>query len=176
LKLKLKRTPGIYLVGFMGSGKSTIGRMYAEEIGWRFGDLDDDIEAARKKSISDLFAELGEDAFRDIESEAIRHRVLSVRRGMPTVLALGGGAFTREENIETLQENGVTVWIDTPFEIVSRRVSISNHRPLAREPKKFAELYESRRAYYSRAEYHITIKGDDSKAGVQELLALELLG
>lgn len=176
MKLKLKRTPGIFLVGFMGSGKSTIGRMYADEIGWQFGDLDDDIEAARKKSISDLFAELGEDAFRDIETEAIRQRILSIRRGHPTVLALGGGAFTREENIEMLTDNGITVWIDTSFEIVRRRVAISNHRPLARDPNRFAELYESRRASYSRAEYHIAVKGDDSKEAVQQLLALELLG
>lgn len=175
MKLKLKRTPGIYLVGFMGSGKTTIGRMYAEEIGWRFADLDDDVETARKKSISDLFAELGEEAFRDIETEAIRQRIHTVRRGMPTVLALGGGAFTREENIELLTENGITVWIDTSFDVVSRRVASSNHRPLARDAKRFADLYETRRAFYSRAEYHIRLEGDDSKSGVQQLLALELL-
>jgi shikimate kinase len=176
VKLKLKRTPGIYLVGFMASGKTTIGRMYAEEIGWRFADLDDDIEAARKRSINDLFAELGEEAFRDIETEAIRQRIHSIRRGMPTVLALGGGAFVREENIELLTDNGVTVWIDAPFEVVSKRVAMATHRPLARDPKRFAELYESRRASYERAEYHITVREDDSRRAVQELLALELLG
>jgi shikimate kinase len=176
VKLKLKRTPGIYLVGFMGSGKSTIGRMYADEIGWRFGDVDDDIEGSRKTTISDLFAEVGEEAFRHIETEAIQRRIVSIRRGLPTVLALGGGAFTREENVELLMENGVTVWIDTPFDIVSKRVALSNHRPLARDAERFAELFEERRAFYARAEYHIAIEGDDSRSGVRQLLALDLLG
>jgi shikimate kinase len=175
VQLKLKRTPGIYLVGFMGCGKTTIGRMYAEEIGWRFGDLDEDIESARKTSISELFARLGEEEFRRIETEAIHQRVVSVRRGMPTVLALGGGAFTREENIEVLSENGVTVWIDTPFDVVCKRVSLSSHRPLARDPERFALLYQQRRELYSRAEYHISIQGDDSRSGLQQLLALNLL-
>jgi shikimate kinase len=175
VKLKLKRTPGIYLVGFMASGKTTIGRMYAEEIGWRFGDLDEDIESSRKTTISDLFGQLGEEAFRQIETEAIRHRIASIRRGMPTVLALGGGAFTREENVEMLIENGVTVWIDTSFEVVRKRVTLSNHRPLARDPEQFARLYEERRAFYSRAEYHIHVESDDSRSGLKQLLELELL-
>src|ERR671921_796186 len=112
MKLKLKRTPGIYLVGFMGSGKTTIGRMYAEEIGWRFADLDDDIETQQKATISDLFARLGEEEFRRIESDAIWKRIHLIRRGTPTVLSLGGGAFAQQGNIDMLTDNGVTVWID----------------------------------------------------------------
>lgn len=175
MKLKLKRTPGIYLVGFMGSGKSTIGRMYAEEIGWRFGDLDEDIEASQKTSISELFRHRGEAEFRRIEADAIQHRIASVRRGMPTVLSLGGGAFTQDENIELLTDNGVTVWIDTSFDVVRKRVAASNHRPLARDPEQFALLYEQRRVHYCRAEYHIRIETDDSRSGLKQLLALELL-
>ena len=116
MKLKLKRTPGIYLVGFMGCGKTTIGRMYAEEIGWRFADLDDDIEAQQRASISELFERMGEEEFRRIESDAIWKRIHLIRRGMPTVLSLGGGAFTRPHNVEMLMENGITVWIDADFE------------------------------------------------------------
>src|SRR5688572_31925633 len=115
MNLKLKRTPGIYLIGFMGSGKSTIGRMLAEEIGWRFADLDDDIEFQQRKSISTIFSTAGEEEFRRIEHEAIAKRVRSVRCGTPTVLALGGGAFTRADNVELLTENGITVWIDTAW-------------------------------------------------------------
>ena len=175
MKLKLKRTPGIYLVGFMGSGKTTVGRMYAEEIGWRFADLDDDIEAQQRCSISDLFERLGEEEFRRIESDAIWRRIQLIRRGMPTVLALGGGAFTRENNIEMLSENGVTVWLDTDFEVVRNRVAVSSHRPLARDPERFAALYELRRTFYERAEYRVHVPADDSRKAMAELLALELL-
>ena len=91
--LKLKRTPGIYLIGFMGSGKSTVGRMLADQIGWRFADIDDDVEAAAKTSITELFTERGEEEFRRFESEAIRQRVRRIQSGHPMVLALGGGAF-----------------------------------------------------------------------------------
>ena len=176
MKLKLKRTPGIYLVGFMGSGKTTVGRMFAEEIGWRFADLDDDIETQQHCSIADLFQRLGEEEFRRIETEALMHRIHIIRRGIPTVLAVGGGAFTRENNIELLNENGVTVWLDTDFSIVKDRVAASNHRPLARDADRFAALFENRRPFYSRAEYRIHVPSDDSRKAMAELLALELLG
>ncbi|HYO82094.1 MAG TPA: shikimate kinase [Bryobacteraceae bacterium] len=175
MRLKLKRTPGIYLVGFMASGKSTVGRMYADEIGWRFADLDDDIESAEKTSISDLFSHRGEEAFRCIEGEALERRVQSIRRGTPTVLALGGGTFTREDNVQLVTDHGITVWIDTSFDVVSRRVSMSNHRPLARDPERFAALYEARRSSYSKAEYRVELKVDDSREALRQLIALNLL-
>jgi len=175
MNLKLKRTPGIYLVGFMGCGKSTIGRMYSEEIGWRFSDLDDDIEISQKTTITDLFTTLGEAEFRRIESEAIHRRVQSIRRGSPTVLSLGGGAFTREENIEVLTDNGVTVWINTDFQVMQHRVAMADHRPLARDPKRFRELYEQRLAYYRRAEYRVDVPEGESRAAVRQLVELCLL-
>jgi shikimate kinase len=175
VKLKLKRTPGIYLVGFMGSGKTTIGRMYAEEIGWRFADLDDDIEAQQRSSISQLFEQVGEEEFRRIESDAIWRRIHLIRRGMPTVLSLGGGAFTRQHNVEMLTENGITVWIDVDFEVVRRRVAGATHRPLARDPVLFERLYYERRALYEQAEVHVHVPGENSRAAVDELLALDLL-
>jgi shikimate kinase len=175
MNLKLKRTPGIYLVGFMGSGKTTIGRLYAEEIGWQFADLDEDIEAEQHTSITELFATVGEEAFRQIETEAIRKRVHLIRRGIPTVLALGGGAFTREENIECLEENGTTVWFDADFEIVKKRVDLSEHRPLARDPEQFRRLFRDRKKFYRRAEYRIHIGENDSRKALKALLALDLL-
>src|SRR5580704_1755028 len=91
--LKLKRTPGIYLVGFMASGKTTIGRLLADELGWSFADLDQDIEAAHGSSIARIFATRGETEFRAVEKEAVRLRVGEVMRGKPMVVALGGGAL-----------------------------------------------------------------------------------
>jgi len=93
--LKLKRTPGIYLVGFMASGKTTIGRLLADELGWAFADLDEDIEAQQGRSIAEIFDSDGEEEFRTIERAAIRKRVVEVERGKPMVLALGGELLHR---------------------------------------------------------------------------------
>lgn len=173
--LKLKRTPGIYIVGFMGSGKTTVGRMLADEIGWRFADLDEDIEHEQRASISHVFAAKGEDAFREMEREALMRRVSKVQSGHPLVLALGGGTFTREDNIELLCEHGVTVWLDVPFEIVQKRVSFSSHRPLAKDPQRFADLFEQRRPFYERAEYRVQVTRNDSRQAVSEILSLPFL-
>ena len=174
MNLKLKRTPGIYLVGFMGSGKSTVGRMLADEIGWRFADLDDDIEVQQRRSISEIFDKVGEEEFRRIEHEALAKRVRAIRCGMPTVLALGGGAFTRTENRELLTEHGVTVWIDTAFAVVQKRVGMSTHRPLARDPARFEALYNARREDYAKAEFHIQLTDDNSRKALEDLLKLKL--
>ncbi len=172
--LKLKRTPGIYLIGFMGSGKSTVGRMLADQIGWRFADVDDDVEAAAKTSITELFTQQGEEEFRRFESEAIRQRVRRIQSGHPMVLALGGGAFTQQATIELLENNGVTIWLDADFPIVKKRVSMASHRPLARNAERFAELFQERRVNYAKAEYRIAITEDDSRAALQEILRLPI--
>src|ERR1700733_1254910 len=109
--LKLKRTPGLYLVGFMGSGKSAVGRLLADELGWSFADIDEDIETAQGISISEIFDQRGEEEFRGIEHEALRQRVREVECGKPMVLALGGGAFVLPANRKLLEERGVTVWL-----------------------------------------------------------------
>jgi len=138
--LKLKRTPGIYLVGFMAAGKTTIGRLLAHELGWSFADVDEDIAAAEGSSIAELFDARGEQEFRKVEHEAIRKRVGEVVRGRPMVVALGGGAFAQQANRDLLEENGVSIWLDCPFPTVSRRIEDTSHRPLARDPVKFKEL------------------------------------
>jgi shikimate kinase len=174
MNIKLKRTPGIYIVGFMGSGKTTVGRMLADEIGWRFADLDDDIEHSQHKSISEIFATSGEEEFRRIEHHALLNRIRSIRRGTPTVLAVGGGAFTLPANITLLQENGVTLWIDTDLEVMRKRVQTSDHRPLARDAEKFERLYHERRASYSQAEFHVPLHVNDSRLAVSEVLKLNI--
>jgi shikimate kinase len=171
--LKLKRTPGIYLVGFMACGKTTVGRMLAEELGWHFADLDHDIEAEQQLKISDIFETLGEAAFREMEAQAIEKRVRLVERGSPTVLALGGGAFESDANFRLLYEHGVTIWIDCALEIISNRVAQSTHRPLARDAKKMKILYEDRREAYARAEYRVETYGDSSEV-VRSILRLPI--
>lgn len=175
MNLKLKRTPGIYLAGFMGSGKSTVGRMLAEELGWRFADLDADIESRQRASISDLFAQRGEAEFRRIETEALRWRIADIRRGQPLVLALGGGAFTIDENVELMNENGITIWIDTPLEVMKQRVAGHDHRPLARDPARFEALYYSRRESYAKAQYRIDVPEGSSRSALRSILELRIL-
>ena len=172
--LKLKRTPGIYMVGFMASGKSTIGRLLAERIGWHFFDLDEEIEAARKMRIARIFDAYGEAEFRRIEHAAMRAKVNAIERGRPTVMALGGGTFVQPENYALLENNGITILLDCPFEVVKRRVGEASHRPLARDPESLALLYEARREGYARADYRIAIESDDPAIALEALLALPL--
>jgi len=172
--LKLKSTPGIYLVGFMGSGKSTIGRLLAERIGWHFVDLDAEIEAAERMSILEIFETRGEAEFRRVEREKMREKVRGIECGRPTVLALGGGAIVQPENYALVENNGVTIWLDCPFETVRRRVEPAAHRPLARDPVSFAQLYETRRESYARADYRIPIESDDPAVALEAMLRLPL--
>lgn len=174
MNLKLKRTPGIYLIGFMGCGKTTIGRSLAEKIGWRFVDLDDEIEREQRQSIVQIFETQGEEAFRALEAAALKSRVRRVQMGHPMVVALGGGAFTQPETIEMLDNNGVTIWIDTAFPIVKKRVANSAHRPLARDPLKFQALYYARREFYERAHYRVELHQDNSEAVVDDIMRLNL--
>jgi shikimate kinase len=172
--LKLKRTPGIYLVGFMGSGKSTVGLLLADRLGWHFVDLDVEIEAEQNMSISQIFEVRGEEEFRRLEHAAMRARVQAIECGRPTVLALGGGAFVQAENYALVENNGITIWLDCPLEIVRRRVQQASHRPLARDAERFEQLYEARRESYSRADYRIPIESDDPTVAVEAALRLPL--
>lgn len=161
--LKLKRTPGLYLVGFMGCGKSTIGQLVAYELGWTFIDIDQEIETSERMSIAQIFDHRGERVFRQIETEMIHEKVRLVQRGRPVVMALGGGAFAQEQLYDFLEENGVTVWLDCPLEVVRGRIGAAHERPLARDPAALAELYERRRDAYARADFRIDASHEPGK-------------
>jgi shikimate kinase len=172
--LKLKRTPGIYLVGFMGCGKSTVGAALADELGWSFFDLDAEIEQRERTTIAEIFDTRGETAFREIEAAVLRDRVRAVQSGRPQVISLGGGAFLSEDNFELVSNNGVTVWLDCEFSHVERRIAGETHRPLARDPQQLRALFEARREGYARADYRIAVIDDDARAAVAQILALPL--
>lgn len=173
---RLIRTPGLYLVGFMGSGKTTIGAALADELGWSFYDLDKEIETSAGMSIAELFERGGESEFRRHEHEALARRVRTAQHGHPMVVALGGGAFVQAQNLDMLRGNGITLWLDAPFELIRERVVQQTHRPLARDPEKLAALFEARHAAYAKADYRIPVTGDDVRAAVQAILALPILG
>ena len=175
MNLRLKRTPGIYLVGFMGSGKTTIGRLLADRLGWPFFDLDEEIEARERTTIATIFETRGEAEFRRLEAAALERHVYAVESGRPAVMALGGGAFVALANRQLLLRNGVTVWLDCPFPIVEQRVRQATHRPLARDPEQFVALYQARRDVYRLAEIHVQVEGDDPSIAVDLILAHPLM-
>jgi shikimate kinase len=100
--------------------------------------------------------------------------VRAIESGSPTVLALGGGAYTQPGNFELVRNNGVTVWLDCPLETVKRRVAEAVHRPLARDPARFERLYWERHAAYGRADFRIGIGSDDPAAAVAAVLELPI--
>jgi shikimate kinase len=151
----------------MGSGKTTVGRRLAQHLNLPFVDLDDRIEAAEGRKISDIFAHDGEPAFRDIE-----HRELARTLSGDGVLALGGGAYVQARNRDLLRGQATVIWLDVPFERALRRVSGAGHRPLAKDPVKFAELYQARREAYAQADHTIPITSDDPADAVAVILPL----
>jgi shikimate kinase len=174
MTLKLKRTPGLYLVGFMAAGKTTVGRALAEELGWPFADIDREIEFSQGKAIAQIFDERGESSFRDLETEMIRRHVQRIEAGHACVVALGGGAFAQPRNWELIENNGVTVWLDCTLETVRKRLGDDAARPLARDRERLAQLFEDRRPLYSQADFRIEVDCDDVALIVDRILQLPI--
>lgn len=120
------RTRPLVLVGLMGAGKSTIGRRLAKQIGWRFVDSDEEIEAAAGCTIADIFAIHGEPIFRDLEKRVIT-RLLSEE---PIVLATGGGAWMQPGVREAIAARATSLWLRAELDVLTDRVSKRDHRPL----------------------------------------------
>jgi shikimate kinase len=174
MTLKLKRTPGLYLVGFMGSGKSTVGRSLAEQLGWRFSDIDQEIEEDQGQTIAQIFDLRGESVFRELESQALRRRVSQIEAGNPCVVALGGGAFVQQQNWEIIENNGVTVWLDCSIENIHKRLGDLRTRPLATNREAMERLFEQRRPLYARADFHVNADCEDPLEVAREILKLPL--
>src|ERR1039458_2871385 len=105
----------IYLLGFMGSGKSTVGKLLATKLGWPFIDLDTVIEAGQGLSIRAIFENSGEVFFRQLERAALTE----TSKSEPAVIALGGGTFAQPPNVDLIRETGgITVWLDCPAEVL----------------------------------------------------------
>jgi shikimate kinase len=158
----------------MGSGKSTVGRGLAKHLGWRFADLDEDIEAREQTPIPQIFDERGEEEFRRVEHDALKRRIADIARGVPWVIAVGGGCFAQPKNHELITNHGLSIWLDAPLEIIRSRVAHSAHRPLARDPQKFEDLYWSRRASYETADYRVEVGPDGSAGATEAILRLPI--
>ncbi|MGA7292116.1 MAG: shikimate kinase, partial [Terriglobales bacterium] len=139
----------VFLVGFMASGKSSVGRELARRLGWEFVDLDAEIESREGRTIPEIFRDREEQGFRLIEARALRKLTESLERD--TVVALGGGTFAQAENREWLRP-WPTIFLDAPAEELWRRtVADATVRPLRRDQTEFARLYEARRPFYREA-------------------------
>jgi len=145
----------IVLVGLMGVGKTTVGRRLARRLGWPFHDADHEIEASAGRSVSEIFADFGETAFREGERKVIA-RFLEARQ--PMVLALGGGAFVSEETREMVKANALSIWLRADLDTLMERVSRRNTRPLLKteDPRAVMErLMRERAAFYAEADLAI---------------------
>jgi len=141
----------IVLTGFMGTGKTAVGKILSQKLGFVLIDTDAEIEREQKTTITDIFNRLGEAAFRDMESAVIKR--LSVMK--KAVLSTGGGAVLRPENMDALRKNWVIVCLAATPETILRRTCASNNRPLLQvaDPlQKIRELYDFRRPYYEKAD------------------------
>ena len=153
-----KRFPGVVLVGFMGSGKSSVGRVLARMIGAEFVDVDAWIEEAAGRSVRGLFAEEGEPAFREREKGALREVLAAKGR----VVATGGGAFLDEGNRRLLRSYGPVVYLEAGVRTILRRVSGDVHRPLLRgedREKIVRDLLERRVEGYRQADFAVPTDG-----------------
>jgi shikimate kinase len=152
----------VFLVGFMGAGKTSVGRSLSRRLGWIFEDLDDRIQTRTGRSIAELFRDLGEGEFRRLETAALRELLNELSRG-PRVVALGGGAFAQSENAGLIESTGARViFLDGPADELFRRCEQEQRtRPLLQDANQFRELYERRRSSYLKAWCRIDTTGKD---------------
>src|SRR6266852_7464751 len=140
-----RTTMKIYVIGFMGAGKTTIGRELAARVEAPFFDLDELVESAEKMTIKDMFAQHGEPYFRKRERDILR----STHYLEKAVIATGGGTFTFEENIQFIQSEGLSVYLSAPYALLRSRIGDkAGERPLFRDDAAAHELYSSRIRYY----------------------------
>ncbi|MCI0388539.1 MAG: shikimate kinase [Acidobacteria bacterium] len=157
----------IFLLGFMASGKSTIGPLLAAKLDRQFIDLDRLIEAKVGCAIVELIAREGEEQFRQIETETLREEA----RKLDAIIAPGGGAITRVENRELMSRLGITIWLDAPFELCWRRIQKDGAtRPLAPNESSARARYEQRLALYRQASIHIPINQSHSPDDISETI------
>jgi shikimate kinase len=152
----------VYLVGFMGAGKSSVARALGKRLDWKVEDIDDRIEHAERRDIAAIFREHGEPYFRAREREALID--LLPERGV--VVASGGGTFADPANRELMLRDGAVIWLDAAFDTILSRVPLDGRRPLAADRLRMEQLYNQRFAAYRLA--HLRV--DAGRGSVEELV------
>ncbi len=144
----------IFLTGFMGVGKTTVGRALAQRLGLPFIDLDAAIETAAGATIAEIFARHGEERFRALEREALRR----CERPSGCVVATGGGTAADPGSRAWMAEQGTTVWLDLPFEQIRRRLEEATDRPLFRDPVEAERLFYERLPAYREHDLRVAVE------------------
>lgn len=152
----------VYLVGFMGAGKTTVGRALAKRLDWRFEDVDECIERAEQRDIPTIFRQSGEAYFRARERQTLAD--LLPARGV--VVATGGGTAVDPANRDLMTSDGAVAWLDAPFARLAERIPSDGRRPLAADRTEMERLYNQRAAAYAQAHARF----DVSRAGVEEIV------
>lgn len=158
MKRPLSKKPNIVLVGFMGTGKTSVGRRLASQLRMRYVDTDDVIEQDNRRYIRDIFAEDGEAVFRRLESTAVCH----VSKRHNHVISTGGGVVLKAANMENLKRNGVVFCLTATAEAIYRRIGHQRHRPLLQTPDAMATIQKmlaERHPYYAQADYIVKTTG-----------------
>jgi shikimate kinase len=148
-------TDKIYLVGFMAAGKTSVARALGARLGWRAEDIDELIEARERRTVAEIFARQGEPYFRGVEREILR-LVMPLRHA---IVATGGGTFQDPENRAAINMDGLSIWLDVPFDELLARIPADGRRPLASDRAQVARLFELRQAAYAHARLRIEAGG-----------------
>ena len=146
----------IYLIGMMGSGKTTVGKLLAKKFNYRFLDTDILIETIAGKTINEIFAQEGEAKFRELETKVLGEICAYTR----SVISTGGGIVLKAKNWSYLHY-GLIVWLDTPVELLVKRLAGDDTRPLLKETDlnlKLTSLLEQRKSFYEEADLHMFIE------------------
>lgn len=166
----MTRADHLVLIGMMGAGKSTVGRLLAERRGQPFADTDDEIERRTGMSVAALFAERGEAGFRRIEAEVLADLLAA---GRPAVLSCGGGVVTGAANREILGERATVVWLTAPVDVLARRVGDGRTRPLLGDDPEaaLAALLDERRPCFEEVADHAVDTAGRTPATVADRVA-----
>ncbi len=157
----------IYLVGFMGSGKSTIGQILAKKLNMKFIDVDSEIEKKEDMKISEIFKKKGEKYFRDLEKKEIK--TLTKEKGL--IVSTGGGLGANLENMERMKKTGTVIWLDVPLNVILDRCKNDQNRPLLQQSlEDLKKLFEERKKVYSLANVHIKVKNQTPEELAEEIL------
>lgn len=162
----------IILVGFMGSGKTSVGKVLAEKLDLEFVDMDEAIVKEQGKSINDIFNDSGEAYFRELETEYLQHKVECKN----IILSTGGGVIVKEENIELLHQLGKVVFLNTPYEQILNNVKGDTARPLLQQENAeeiiYSLLQKREPAYFTAANIIVQTKGKSIQAIADEIIRL----
>jgi shikimate kinase len=145
------RADKLYLVGFMGAGKTSVARALGRRIGWRVEDIDDQIESRERRTVAAIFAQNGEAYFRAAE-RSILHELLPERN---VIVATGGGTFVDADNRIAMLADGAVAWLDVPLTRILDRVPPDGRRPLAGDREQMEQLFARRQVAYGQAHVRV---------------------